>query len=94
MSIQLANFWLCDLTKLKPFDCWRNESAMLLNRQKLFHKTSASKANEICFDFHGLSRDESSTARNHTGLAQKQYKKEDTREAKVLAFERRKRKCK
>lgn len=67
---------------------------MLLNRQKLFHKTSASKANEICFDFHGLSRDENSTARNHTGLAQKQYKKEDTRAAKVLAFERRKRKCK
>lgn len=47
---------------------------MLLNRQRLFHKASASKANEICFDFHGLLRDESSTASNHTGLAQKQFK--------------------
>lgn len=47
---------------------------MLLNRQKLFHKTSAPKANEICFDFHGLSRDESSAARKHPGLAQKQFK--------------------
>lgn len=51
---------------LKPFDCRRNESAMLLSRQRLFHKATASKANEICFDFHGLLRDESSTTRNHT----------------------------
>lgn len=34
---------------------------MLLNRQRIFHKASASKAIAIFFDFHGLLRDESST---------------------------------
>lgn len=49
---------------------------MLLNRQRIFHKASASKAIAIFFDFHGLLRDESSTLKNHAELAQKQFKGE------------------
>lgn len=73
---------------LKPFDFKRNESAMLLNRQRIFQKASACKANEIFFDFHGLLRNESSTDRNHAGLAQNSLK-EDTRAPKELSFENR-----